>query len=339
VALPAVLKTADRETARQALQRCSDPADVAADAMQRIRQCAAGGASPLDGTTKDGGEGWLHNPAYAGVDVPVALRFLEHFQLFDLARHPEHEYRQALVGWADFSLDVLGGTPLDWERFRASCRSVWSNRIVMLIPLMLRAYEATNDERYARAARLLFDDVLMSQVTRNPHGYFWAWGPSPQKAESFDLNYNIAAYDRGIIDFWSEERLPVIGEERAAQFVAAQARHLAFSGQLLESLETDNMTAVESQYPGQLPIAVGQFSLLLYDDFPFYRGLVGDMLRWSVIDDGGTLERREGRRNLYTLKIGSRGVVFWAWGIGHDAPSRSATAREMLARWRSAPGD
>jgi hypothetical protein len=55
MALPAVLKTADRERVRQALQGCSDPADVAADAMQRIRQCAAGGASPLDGTTKDEG--------------------------------------------------------------------------------------------------------------------------------------------------------------------------------------------------------------------------------------------------------------------------------------------
>jgi hypothetical protein len=58
------------------------------------------------------------------------------------------------------------------------------------------------------------------------------------------------------------------------------------------------------------------------------------MIRWAAIDDGGTVERREGRRNLYTLKIGSRGAVFWAYGIGRDAPSASKTARAMLLRWR-----
>jgi hypothetical protein len=212
---------------------------------------------------------------------------------------------------------------------------LWPNRAVMLVPLMLRAYRESNDEKYAQVARLVFDDLLMSQVETNPHGYYWAWGHAPEKAEPFDLNYNVAACDRGIIDFWSERALAIIGKERAADFAAAQARYLVHSGQLLDTLETDNMTAVQSQFAGGVPWGIGQVSLFLYDDFPFYRGLVGDMIRWGVIDDGGTLKQREGRRNLYTLKMGSRGLVFWAYGIGRDSPAPSKTANEMLANWIS----
>lgn len=330
--LPAVLHKRDRQAARQFLGECADPVEMAADAMQRIRKCAAGGADPILGTTKEGGEGWLHNPAYAAVDVPVALRFMEHFRLFDLADRPRREYREALLEWADFSLEVVGGSPLDGDKLRASYRSAWANRMVMLGPLMLRAYQETSDEKYARAARMLFEEVLMKQVEQSPHGYFWAWGHAPQQAEPFDLNYNVAAYDRGIVDFWSEEQLDVIGRERGSKFVAAQARYLAFSGQLLDTLETDNMTALASHYPGQIPFAIGQVAPLLYDDFPFYRGLVGDIIRWGVIDDGATVARREGRRNLYAMKIGTRGTVFWAYGIGRDTPPASKTARNMLER-------
>jgi hypothetical protein len=50
------------------------------------------------------------------------------------------------------------------------------------------------------------------------------------------------------------------------------------------------------------------------------------------VDDGATLEQRQGRRSLYALKIGSRGAVFWTYGIGRDTSCPSKTAREMLAR-------
>lgn len=332
--MPAVLSKTDRTNAGKVLQGCTDPMEVAADAMAMIRKHAATGGTPIEGTSKGGGEGWHNNPAYAGVDVPVALRFMDHFQVFDLAKHRKEQYRKSLLAWADFSLEVLGNNPLNWDKLRASYRALWPNRVVMLVPLMLRAYRETNDESYARAAKLLFDDVLMSQVEKNPHGYFWAWGHSPKKAELFDPNYNVASCDRGMIDFWSEGQLAVIGKERATRFAAAQARYLAFSAQFLDTLEADSMTAVQSHFPGGIPSAIGQVPLLLYDDFQFYRGLVGDMIRWGVIDDGATLERREGRRNLYnTMKAGSRGAVFWAYGIGRDTPSRSKTAREMHARW------
>jgi hypothetical protein len=263
---------------------------------------------------------------------------MDHFRLGDLARHSEAEYRTALLKWADFSLKTLGGEPLEWVKFRTSVRSLWPNRAVMLVPLMLEAYAETKEEKYARAAKLVFDELLMNQVETNPHGFFWAWGPTAEKAELFDPNYNVAAYDRGIVDFWSERQLAIIGRERAARFVAAQARYLVMSGQFLDTFETDSMTAVQSHFPGGIPSGLGHVALLLYDDFSFYRGLVGDMIRWGAIDDGGTVERREGRRNFYSMKIGSRGAVFWAYGIGAESPSRSKTAREMLARWSAMNG-
>jgi hypothetical protein len=334
--LPAALRDADRTRVQNVLRESADPAEGAAAAIEMILKHEAAGGRPIEGMTKGGGEGWHNNPAYFAVDVPVALRFMDHFHLHDLARHDQTDYRDALLRWADFSLETLGGKPFEWECLRASIRDLWPNRVVMLVPLMLRAYDETGDEQYAQVARLVFDELFMSQVELNPHGYFWAWGSMPKRAEPFDLNYNIAAYDRGLIDFWSEGRQDVIGEERAASFAAAQARYLVSSGQLLDSLETDSMTAVQSQYPGGVPFAVGQAAMLLYDDYPFYRGLVGDLIRWSAIDDGGTLENRRGRRNLYSMKIGNRGAVFWAFGIGENGPSRSATAREILDRWASA---
>ncbi len=333
--LPALLDTAFRTSVREALARCSDPVVDALNAMEMIRNHVAAGGNAIEGMTKGGGEGWHNNPAYFAVSVPESLRFMDHFGLFELAARPKSDCREALLRWADFSLETLGGKPLDWDQLRTSMRSLWPNRVVMLVPLMLQAYHHTGDETYTRAARLVFDDLLMSQVETNPHGYFWAWGQSARKAELFDTNYNVAACDRGLIDFWSEGLLHVIDRDRAARFVAAQARYLVASGQFLDTLETDSMTAVQSQVPGGIPWAIGQISLLMYDDFPFYRGLVGDMIRWSVIDDGEPWERREGRRNLYTLKMGSRGLVFWAYGLGRNTPSSSETARKMVARWNA----
>jgi hypothetical protein len=331
--LPAGLRKGDREVVREALRRSADPVDAAAVATDMIRKHIAAGGDPIRGTTKEGGEGWHNNPAYAAVDVPVALRFMDHFRLYDLAKYRKPEYKEALLKWADFSLETLGGKPLDWAKFSTSLRTLWPNRVVMLVPLMLRAYAESDDEKYVKAARLVFDETLMATVETNPHGYFWAWGHAPKKAELFDTNYNVAAYDRGLIDFWSEGRLAVIGKEQAARFAASQARYLVFSGQFLDTLETDSMTAVQCHFPGGIPSGLGLLPLLLYDDFEFYRGLVGNPIRWGVIDDGGTVERREGRRNFYTLKIGSRGSVFWAYGVGRDTPP-SETVRDMLARWR-----
>jgi hypothetical protein len=102
----------------------------------------------------------------------------------------------------------------------------------------------------------------------------------------------------------------------------------------MDSLETDNMTAIQSQYAGQVPFALGQAALFLYADYPFYAGLVTNPIRWGVIDGGQGSRERNGRRNFFTMKIGNRGAVYWAYAIGSDSPSKSATVQEMLAKWQ-----
>src|SRR5438270_7552278 len=63
---------------------------------------------------------------------------------------------------------------------------------------------------------------------------------------------------------------------------AAQARWFVFSGQLLDTLETDNPTAIRASTHGGHTGLRNQIGLYLYDDFDFYRGLVGDLVTWSA---------------------------------------------------------
>src|SRR5262249_256568 len=73
-----------------------------------------------------------------------------------------------------------------------------------------------------------------------------------------------------------------VGREKASRFVAAQARWFVFSGQLLDTLETDNATAIRACTHGGHTGNRNQIGIYLYDDFDFYRGLLGDLLTWSA---------------------------------------------------------
>src|SRR5262249_30365286 len=157
---------------------------------------------------------------------------------------PQQGYQQAILRYADFSLELLGGKPIDFAALDATFQTEWPSRIVPIIPLMLHAYSLKPDEKYARAATLLFQD-LMRLVEQNPHGYWPAWTFHP-RADKFDTVYNPVGNERGIAAPWCEGLLDLIGRETAARFVAAQARWLVFSGQLSDTLETDNATAVRA---------------------------------------------------------------------------------------------
>lgn len=109
---------------------------------------------------------------------------------------------------------------------------------------MLHAYTLKPEPKYAKATKVLFED-LMRLVERNPHGYWPTWSFTP-KADKFDTVYNPVGYERGITALWSDEQLNLVGRNRASQFVAAQARWFVFSGQLLDTLETDNTTAIRA---------------------------------------------------------------------------------------------
>src|SRR5262249_33525735 len=170
--------------------------------------------------------------------------------------------------------------PIDFDKLNKVCQTEWPSRIVPLIPLVLHAYTLKPDKKYGRAAKLLFED-LMRLVERNPHGYWPAWTFRP-KADKFDTVYNPVAYERGIAAFWSEGLPDLIGRDRAARFVTAQARWFVYSGQLLDTLEIDNATAIRASTHGAHTNIRNQIGLYLYDDFDFYRGLLADLVTWSA---------------------------------------------------------
>lgn len=314
--IPAVLRNnagAIQEALRDRLQDYPARTDFYIDT---IRKSVADGLKPAGGSKllPDGTrqEGWTGNPCYHACLMPCYVRVLDHFDV----PYPREAYRHAILRYADFGLDLLGGDPIDFDKYRATLEGEWPSRVVPTIPLMLHAYTLQPDEKYARAARILFDDLL-HLVERNPHGYFPAWTFNPQ-ADKYDTVYNPVSYERGISAFWCDDLLPLIGRNRASQFVAAQARWFVYSGQLLDTLEIDNATAIRAVTHGGHTALRNQIGIYLYDDFDFYRGLIVDLVTWSAA--GGPSPSRilsMGTAPYRRLELSNAGssMVRWALGI------------------------
>src|SRR5207253_11050150 len=79
-----------------------------------------------------------------------------------------------------------------------------------------------------------------------------------------------------------EGLLDVVGRDDAHRLVTAQARWFVYSGQLLDTLEMDNATAIRACTHGGHTGLRNQIGIYLYDDFDFYRGLVADLVTWSL---------------------------------------------------------
>ena len=122
----------------------------------------AGGSKLLpDGTRR---EGWTGNPCYHASLMPCHVRILEHFDLpFSREAH-----RQAILRYADFGLELLGGQPVDFDRLRSTLEAEWPSRVVPTIPLMLHAYSLKPDAKYARAATILFEDLHFAAGRAQP---------------------------------------------------------------------------------------------------------------------------------------------------------------------------
>lgn len=298
---------------RDRFQNHTERTDFYIDLIQRsvakgIKPSSGGGQQP-DGSRL---EGWTGNPCYHAALMPVSIRTMEYFDL----HAPLEDYRRANVRFADFGLELLGGTPFDLEKFRTNLESEWPSRCVPTIPLMLHAYSLKKDQRYADTAKILFDD-LMRLVERNPHGYFPAWSWTPQ-ADKFDTVYNPVAYERGITSLWSEKMLDVIGRETASRFVTAQARWFVFSGQISDTFETDNVTAIRACNHGGHTSLRNQIGIYLYDDFAFYRGLIGELIEWSAAtrpEPGRILSAGTGPFRKLELSNAGSSMVRWALDI------------------------
>jgi hypothetical protein len=313
--VPAVLRD-DPAAIAAALARARDPAARTDEFIQMIRGHVARGGKPSEGRKKDDPdgtrrEGWTGNACYHAALMPCYVRVLEHFDL-PFRRQEAHE---AIVRFADFSLELLGGKPLDLDALDATCRSEWPSRVVPLIPLLLHAETLRHDANYTRGVQRLFGD-LAELVERNPHGYWPAWTFRP-RADKFDTVYNPVGYERGIAALWSEEKLDLVGRDAAARFVAAQARWLVFSGQWLDTFEMDSVTAIRGSTHGAHTNLRNQIGIYLYDDFAFYGGLFADLIAWSAAtcqvpdpgDDSGTGAYR-------SLELSNAGSSMLRWALG-----------------------
>jgi hypothetical protein len=314
--VPAMLKN-DPAAITEALGRARDPVARTDYYINLIQRHVERGGKPSEGRKKDDPdgtprEGWTGNPCYHAALMPCYVRVLEHFEL----PFRQRECRDAIIRYADFSLELLGGKPIDFDKLNATFRGEWPSRVVPIIPLVLHAYTLKPEAKYARAAKMLFQD-LMRLEERNPHGYWPAWTFNP-KADKFDTVYNPVAYERGIAAFWSEGLLDLIGRETASRFVAAQARWFVFSGQLLDTLEMDNATAIRASTHGGHTNLRNQIGIYLHDDFDFYRGLVSDLVAWSAAScqvPGQTDGSGTGAYRGLELSNAGSSMLRWALGI------------------------
>ena len=324
---PAGLKTA--------LARWPDETKETDRYIELMQNHIAAGGNPIadrtGGLTGDRrGEGWIVNPSYHATQLPYYIRFLQHFDL----PYPEDEYRQALLKYADYSLQLLGGKPLDPAKLRQSYLSHWPSRFVAIVPLALAAYQVKPDKDYTQAATIMFD-ILWEMVDRNPQGYWSAWAANPTKAELFDTVYNGATVQRGLPAFWADGMLDLVGRDRASHFVAAQARYVVFSGQFLDTFEADNTTAIYATKHGGHPAERKQIPIFLYDDFEFYRGLVADLVRWAAANP----TRAGGRGDLAAgsaereLGLAESGCYLLRWGLGMGAGADTKGKSASASRW------
>src|SRR5205823_8854450 len=127
--VPAVLAD-DPAAIRNAQNRTRDPADRTDYYINLIKRHVERGGKPSEGRKKDDPdgtprEGWTGNPCYHAAFMPCYVRVLEHFEL----PFPQKEYREAIVRYADFSLELLGGNPIDFDKLNATCQGEWPSRI------------------------------------------------------------------------------------------------------------------------------------------------------------------------------------------------------------------
>jgi hypothetical protein len=327
--VPALLAD-DRAAVKEALRNDRDQVqrtdfyiNLIKDWVARGGRPSAGGKVDPDGTRR---EGWTGNACYHAALMPCYVRVLEHFEV----PFRQKEYRRAILRFADFTLEILSTDPpkaeggakkIDFDKLNATFQTEWPSRMVPVIPLMLHAYTLEPDAKYARATKVLFED-LMRLVERNPHGYWPTWSFHP-KADKFDTVYNPVGYERGITALWSEDQLGLVGRDRASRFVAAQARWFVFSGQLLDTLEIDNATAIRACTHGGHTGIRNQIGIYLYDDFDFYRGLLSDLATWSAATSQVPGQLDAWAVGAYrSLELSNSGSSLLRWALGIRPGSR-----------------
>jgi hypothetical protein len=126
-------------------------------------------------------------------------------------------------------------------------------------------------------------DDLFKQQNANPLGHWNAWSfQAKTGGRDYDTVYIGATVDRGIWDFYTQKQLKMVGEKKLSNLVTGLCRSTVVGHRFADNGETDNF-ACEASYHGGHPQMRQHAFLMLQDDFDFYKGLVGDMIRWGAL--------------------------------------------------------
>src|SRR5262249_47414674 len=230
--------------------------------------------------------------------------------------------------WADFILPIMARAPAkpdpdkplgggDWKSYRECYVNFWPSRTVLVLPTFLYAYRATRKAVYKEATVRMMDDLFALQDA-NPLGHWSCWSFQPKAGgRDYDTVYLGATVDRGLWDFYVQKQLAVVGEKKMSNLVAGLCRSTVVGHKFSDSGETDNF-ACEASHHGGHPQTRQHAFLMLQDDFDFYKGLVGDMIRWGALAP----ERSDGV--AYRWLTTNRGFVSGGPGAALMPPLRRA---------------
>src|SRR5204863_5842637 len=135
---------------RDQVERTDFYINLIKDWVTRGGRPSAGGKVDPDGTRR---EGWTGNACYHAGLMPCYVRVLEHFEV----PFRQKEYREAILRFADFTLEILSTDPpkaegsakeIDFDRLNATFQTEWPSRIVPVIQLVLHAYTLRPEKKY-----------------------------------------------------------------------------------------------------------------------------------------------------------------------------------------------
>jgi hypothetical protein len=236
-------------------------------------------AAGIDPRVQKTNECLFGNPGYHSSENPRMELLLSYFG------HDKTvpEFRTGLIEWADYILAIMGkGTDgFDWNAYREGYLGFWPSRTVLVLPTYVYAYRMTKKDIYKDATARMMEDLFAEQNS-GALGHWDAWSFRPKGGRDYDTVYIGATVDRALWDFYTQKQQKIVGEKKLSNLVTGLCRSTLVGHKFSDSGETDNF-ACEASYHGGHPQTRQHAFLFLQDDFDFYKGLVGDMIRWGAM--------------------------------------------------------
>ena len=285
-------------------------------------------AAGIDPRIQKTNECLFGNPGYHSSENPRMELLLSYFG------HDKTvpEFKTGLIEWADYILAIMGKGKdgFDWNSYREAYMNFWPSRTVLVLPTFIYAHRVTKKDIYKEATVRMMEDLFKHQ-NAGPLGHWNAWAFQPKTGgRDYDTVYIGATVDRGIWDFYTQKQQKMVGEKKLSNLVTGLARSTLVGHKFSDSGETDNF-ACEATYHGGHPQTRQHAFLMLQDDFDFYKGLVGDMIRWGALaperTDGVAYRWLTQNRPFIGGGPGSPIMHPMMWALGIYAGERPQQAR------------